>query len=103
MHSGGVLAAGAAINSIYDRAERGAVELNEDLLDLDESMMTPYGPPNPFAHLIQIPNECVGVLIGKGGESIKELQQKTGSKVQIARAECKNDPTKRNVFIEGSI
>ena len=102
VHSGGVLAAGAAINSIYDKAERGAT-FNEDMLDIDESMMTSYGPPNPYAHLIQIPNECVGVLIGKGGESIKELQQKTGSKVQIARAECKEDPSKRNVFIEGSI
>lgn len=80
VHSGGVLAAGAAINSIYDKAERGAT-FNEDMLDIDESMMTSYGPPNPYAHLIQIPNECVGVLIGKGGESIKELQQKTGSKV----------------------
>ena len=73
------------------------------MFEMDESMMTPYGPPNPYAHVIQIPNECVGVLIGKGGESIKELQQKTGSKVQIARAECREDPTKRNVFIEGSI
>ena len=72
-----MLAIGAAINSIYDKAERG----NDELFNMDESMMTPYGPPNPYAHVIQVPNECVGVLIGKGGESIKELQQKTGSKV----------------------
>ena len=70
------MAAGSAINSIYDKAESGAAPEaeTESLLDIDESMMTPYGPPNPYAHLIQIPNECVGVLIGKGGESIKELQ-----------------------------
>ena len=50
-------------------------------LPLDESMMTPYGPPSPFAYILQIPLECVGLLIGKGGETIKNLQAQTGAKV----------------------
>ena len=45
----------------------------KDLVEVDDSMMTPFGPPNPFAHVLKIPNECVGVLIGKGGESIAKL------------------------------
>ena len=65
-------------------------------------MMTPYGPNNPFAHVLKIPNECVGVLIGKGGESIAKLQSQTGSKIQIARQTCIDDSTKTNVFIEGN-
>jgi hypothetical protein len=55
--------------------ENFGMELN------DGSMVTPYGPPGPSAEKIQIPNECVGILIGKGGESIRCLQAKTGTKV----------------------
>jgi hypothetical protein len=36
-------------------------------------MMTPYGPPSPYAYILQIPNECVGLIIGKGGETIRNL------------------------------
>ena len=71
-------------------------------VEADDSMLTPYGPPGPSAEKIQIPNECVGILIGKGGESIRNLQAKTGTKVQIAKAPCKSDLRKRNVFIEGA-
>jgi hypothetical protein len=41
---------------------------------MDDSMMTPYGPPSPYAYIIPVPNDCVGLIIGKGGETIRQLQ-----------------------------
>ena len=53
VHQGGVLAVGAAINQIYEKAERGVAAVEDfSMLHIDESMMTPYGPPNPYAHVI---------------------------------------------------
>ena len=42
-------------------------------MQVDDSMMTPYGPPSPVAYIIPIPNESVGLVIGKGGETIRNL------------------------------
>ena len=40
---------------------------------IDEFMLTPYGPPSPYALILAIPNECVGLIIGKGGDTIRHL------------------------------
>lgn len=34
---------------------------------------------------IEIPNDRVGVIIGKGGETIKFLQNQSGAKIQVTR------------------
>jgi len=62
--------------------------------------MTPYGPPSPYAYIIPVPNDCVGLIIGKGGETIRMLQQTTGAKIQVAKKEIEKDNL-RNVFVEG--
>ncbi|CAL5362219.1 unnamed protein product [Camellia sinensis] len=33
--------------------------------------------------LIQVPNQKVGVIIGKGGETIKNLQTRSGARIQL--------------------
>jgi far upstream element-binding protein len=63
-------------------------------------MLTPYGPPSPYAYIIPVPNECVGLIIGKGGETIRFLQMRSGSKIQVAKKEIPGSSL-RNVFIEG--
>ena len=40
---------------------------------LDDSMMTPYGAPSPYAYIIVVPNDAVGLIIGKSGETIRKL------------------------------
>ena len=40
----------------------------------DDSMMTPYGPPSDHAYIIPVPNDIVGLIIGKNGETIRRLQ-----------------------------
>ena len=48
---------------------------------MDDSMMTPYGPPSPYAYIIPVPNDCVGLIIGKGGDTIRQLQMDSGAKI----------------------
>lgn len=62
-------------------------------------MLTPYGPPSPDAYIIPVPNECVGLIIGKGGEEIRRLQQKCSARIQVAKKEIPGTNL-RNVFIE---
>ena len=68
---------------------------------VDLSLTTPYGPPSPDAFIIPVPNDCVGLVIGKGGETIKHLQTESGAKkVQVA-ADSAPGSNVRNVFVEG--
>jgi far upstream element-binding protein len=67
---------------------------------IDDFLLTPYGPPSPYAYIIPVPNECVGLIIGKGGETIRYLQMKSGCKIQVAKKEIPST-SMRNVFIEG--
>jgi far upstream element-binding protein len=34
-----------------------------------------------------VPNDCVGLIIGKGGETIRNLQLQSGAKIQVAKKE----------------
>jgi len=40
---------------------------------IEDHLLTPYGPPSPHAYIIPVPNECVGLIIGKGGDTIRSL------------------------------
>ncbi len=71
-----------------------------DNREIDDTMMTPYGPPSALAYIIPIPNDCVGLIIGKNGETIKQLQLDSGAKVQVAKKEVE-ETGMRNVFVEG--
>lgn len=67
----------------------------------DESLQTPYGPPSPYAYIIPVPNDSIGLIIGKNGEMIRQLQNESGAKIQVALKEV---PKKniRYVFVEGT-
>lgn len=61
--------------------------------------MTPYGAPSPYAYIIPVPNDTVGLIIGKSGETIRRLQNESGAKIQVAKVPIK-DKNIRNVFVE---
>lgn len=44
-------------------------------------------PPPGGGIVIKIPNNTVGIVIGKGGETIKMLQQRTGCRIQVSKDE----------------
>ncbi|VFQ82004.1 unnamed protein product [Cuscuta campestris] len=56
------------------------------------------------SHILEVPNNKVGVIIGKGGETIRHLQFNSGAKIQITR-DSDSDPhsTTRPVELIGTL
>jgi len=50
----------------------------------------------------QVPSDKVGLLIGKGGSKIKEIQQTSGARMDIAKVSDPLTPHLRNVTLGGS-
>ena len=67
---------------------------------LEEHLMTPYGPPDKTARFLQVPDDCVGLIIGKNGDTIRRLNRESACKIQIAVKPIPNTKM-RYVFIEG--
>ncbi|KAK9712429.1 hypothetical protein K7432_007147 [Basidiobolus ranarum] len=62
-----------------------------------------YGQGGNFENVtIQVPNDTVGLLIGKGGETIKMLQQQSGAKIQIEQVTGGSPGPERNIYISGT-
>ena len=68
---------------------------------IENYIMTPYGPPDKSARIYPVPDDCVGLIIGKNGDTIRRLNRDSGCKIQIAIKPYPNTNT-RYVFIEGT-
>lgn len=44
------------------------------------------GGPDKVTEMIHVPSEAVGMIIGKGGETIKQMQADTGCKINVQQA-----------------
>lgn len=66
----------------------------------DDTMMTPYGPPSNKAFIVPVPDDVVGLIIGKSGETIRQLQSESGAKIQVA-LKAMPENNMRRVFVEG--
>jgi len=44
------------------------------------------GAPDKITETIHVPSEAVGMIIGKGGETIKQMQYDTGCKINVQQA-----------------
>lgn len=42
-----------------------------------------YGPDGTNSASVQVPRELVGYVIGRGGETIRDLQLKSGAHIQV--------------------
>ena len=67
---------------------------------IEDYLMTPYGPPDKSARYLQVPDDCVGLIIGKNGDTIRRLNRESACKIQIAITPIPNTKM-RYVFIEG--
>lgn len=56
-------------NSISDLYRQAGLDDQK----VDNTMMTPYGPPSTQAYIVPVPNDVVGLIIGKNGETIRHL------------------------------
>ena len=50
---------------------------------------------------VSVPNDKVGLVIGKNGCVIKEMMAKTVTQIQVPREPDRDDPTRRSVIITG--
>ena len=56
---------------------------------------------NPNAYVMKVPHELVGMLIGKGGETIKDLKKESGARIDISKEPSTENSTDRLVHISG--
>ncbi|GAA0139286.1 RNA metabolism protein [Lithospermum erythrorhizon] len=64
----------------------------------------PDGDTETATRKMEVPNNRVGVLIGKAGETIRYLQYNSGAKIQITRdAEADRHSTSRSVELIGTL
>uniref|UniRef100_A0A7S4SM47 RRM domain-containing protein n=1 Tax=Alexandrium monilatum TaxID=311494 RepID=A0A7S4SM47_9DINO len=59
------------------------------------------GVNNPNAFIMKVPHELVGMLIGKGGETIKELKKESGARIDISKEPTESSSNDRLVHISG--
>ncbi|TDH71949.1 uncharacterized protein CCR75_003140 [Bremia lactucae] len=72
----------------------------------DHDRMTRYGGVNPDGTdsvEILVPNERVGLIIGRGGCTIKAIQQRTGTSVTIPQTPDPVHPEMRLITIRGTV
>ncbi|XP_047967018.1 far upstream element-binding protein 2-like [Salvia hispanica] len=86
----------------YDAVDTGVSHKHPGLGLGGPAQSASYGYPGP-SKKIDIPNGRVGVIIGKGGETIKYLQLQSGAKIQVTR-DMDADPnsTSRAVELTGT-
>ncbi|WCJ29573.1 KH domain-containing protein [Euphorbia peplus] len=90
----------------FDSMDKGFSSAPSDLKSLSNSapsaIPVSYGSflgGSSSSKKIDIPNGRVGVIIGKGGETIKYLQTQSGAKIQVTR-DMDSDPNSVNRAVE---
>ncbi|KAL3650762.1 hypothetical protein CASFOL_007165 [Castilleja foliolosa] len=81
---------GAGVGGGYDAVDAGSGYRHPGLGLSGPPPSASYGYSSS-SKKIEIPNGRVGVIIGKGGETIKYLQQQSGAKIQVTR-DTDSDP-----------
>lgn len=60
------------------------------------------GPTDPNAKQISIPNECVNIIMGNGGDTLKEIQYNAGAEKVELSANITPGTNSRNIYVIGS-
>lgn len=57
---------------------------------------------SPLVKQVRVPTSCVGIVIGKGGETIRDLQTRSGAYIKVTPDRDANEKDEeRNIFISG--
>ncbi|KAK6937968.1 K Homology domain, type 1 [Dillenia turbinata] len=95
--------------SLENSQDGSAEQLSEQAPDMpqqgdDSAQQQPSGDAQTISRKMQVPNNKVGVLIGKAGDTIRYLQYNSGAKIQITR-DADADPysTARPVELIGTL
>ena len=63
---------------------------------------TNHGPPPEGARVIRVPSECVGMIIGKRADNIKQLQHSSGANSVLMASENIPNTNLRNIYVDSS-
>ncbi|CAM9984961.1 unnamed protein product, partial [Choristocarpus tenellus] len=89
--------------STKDAADRAMAEV-QNILSADAAAMGQVSgiPPGSQVLHVVIPDDKVGLVIGKGGSTIKEMQNRTGCRIQIPpQVDPGSNPATRRVTLTG--
>ena len=75
-----------------------AKKLIEDAI---EKAKEKTGQVNPNACTLKVPHELIGMLIGRGGETIKDLKTESGARIDISKEPDEEGSSDRLVNITG--
>ena len=98
-----------------DDKYRKAKEMIDDIIKVNKQTSTPQvqvavGDLNPFVcpsnqdklFVFGIPDKMVGLVIGKGTETLRQIALKSNTKIFIPQKNVSGDPTNRQVEVLGS-
>lgn len=94
-----------------EQISRAEHRINEVIAETDATSSAPSGnrgPPPPQAggeqFVMKVPNDKVALVIGKGGETIKTMQSKSGARIQVVPLHLPpgDVSTERNIYINGT-
>lgn len=74
---------------------------NKDFL-INNGLDASQGPSNPNARCIAVPNECVYMVLGKGGETLQDIQYSSGAQRVELSSLVTPGTNSRNVYVEGT-
>lgn len=60
------------------------------------------GPSNPNARSIAVPSECIHMVLGKGGDTLKEIQYTSGAERVELSTVVTPGTNSRNVYVDGT-
>ena len=70
-------------------ANPNAPQVGAALRSSYNSQYTHHTTPSGFVEdTYMIPNDCVGMVIGKGGQQIQLFQQQSGARIQVTARAC---------------
>jgi far upstream element-binding protein len=84
--------------------------IDEVIISRQQSSVSSFGQPkqhtqremdHSFIVKVKVPNNKVGIIIGKGGATIKTIQERTGAQVQIPSVPDEDNPNLRTLCIGG--
>lgn len=74
---------------------------NENFL-ITNGLDAGQGPSNPNAKSIAVPNECIYMVLGKGGDTLKDIRFTSGAERVELSSVITPGTNSRNVYVDGS-
>jgi polyribonucleotide nucleotidyltransferase len=75
------------LEEALEQARKGRLHILDKIEETISEPRADYKPQVPRIESVTVPNEAIGGIIGKGGETIQGLQKETGTNISISELE----------------